>query len=347
MAMSDSLEFRLLKYIVAVAETSNFTRAAERLFLAQPSLSKQIRDLEEEIKFPIFDRSRDGVRITPAGEMVLAFAKETLRAREELVVMARSVHLREVPPLRLGFSAFVNSNLLQSFRDRYESMFPGCQMQLAGGDPTHVLQRIDHRSLDCAILPMPIANDIYHVQQISQSPLVVCLPSDDPLAYQTQLDIQDIALRINIFCDPELQPAAHSRLAEMFEEVGIPLRLACSASTPADIQWDGKGRIAVFFGRPGPRLSTPVSEIPLDAASSALTSCKRAISVSSAAMIASVFIGSPYLGEYQVTFYAAGRKLSCLSGVNYSFPSTTTRFPDSRLNLFLSFSRVALLLAGT
>ena len=52
--MSDSLEFRILKYIVAVAETSNFTRAAERLFLAQPSLSKQIRDLEEEIKFPIF-----------------------------------------------------------------------------------------------------------------------------------------------------------------------------------------------------------------------------------------------------------------------------------------------------
>jgi DNA-binding transcriptional LysR family regulator len=237
MAMSDSLEFRLLKYIVAVAETSNFTRAAERLFLAQPSLSKQIRDLEEEIKFPIFDRGRDGVRITPAGEMVLAFAKETLRAREELVEMARSVHLREVPPLRLGFSAFVNSNLLQSFRDRYESMFPGCQMQLAGGDPMHVLQRIDHRSLDCAILPMPIDNDIYHVQQISRSPLVVCLRGEDPLAYQTQLDIQDIALRIKIFCDPELQPAAHARLAEMFKEVGIPLHLACSASTPADIQW--------------------------------------------------------------------------------------------------------------
>jgi DNA-binding transcriptional LysR family regulator len=61
--MSDSLALRLLKYIVAVAETSNFTRAAERLFLAQPSLSKQIRDLEEEIKFPIFDRIRDGMRL--------------------------------------------------------------------------------------------------------------------------------------------------------------------------------------------------------------------------------------------------------------------------------------------
>jgi DNA-binding transcriptional LysR family regulator len=235
--MSDSLEFRLLKYIVAVAETSNFTRAAERLFLAQPSLSKQIRDLEEEIKFPIFDRSRDGVRITPAGEMVLAYARETLRAREELVTMARAVHLGNVPTLRLGFSSFVNSHLLQSFRERYESMFPGCQIQLAGGDPTHVLQRINQRSVDCAILPMPIDNDLYHVQQISQSPLVVCMRSDDPLISETQLDIQGIAHRIKIFRDPELQPAAHSRLVEMFEEVGIPMHLACSASTPADIQW--------------------------------------------------------------------------------------------------------------
>jgi DNA-binding transcriptional LysR family regulator len=235
--MSDSLEFRLLKYIVAVAETSNFTRAAERLFLAQPSLSKQIRDLEEEIKFAIFDRSRDGVRITPAGEMVLAYARETLRAREELVTMARAVHLGEVPPLRLGFSCFVNNNLLQSFRDRYESMFPGCEIQLAGGDPMHVLQRISQRSLDCAILPMPIDNDIYHVQQISQSPLVVCLRSDDPLTSVTQLDIQDIAQKIKIFRDPELQPGAHACLSEMFEEVGIPMHLACSANTPADIQW--------------------------------------------------------------------------------------------------------------
>jgi DNA-binding transcriptional LysR family regulator len=235
--MSDSLEFRLLKYIVAVAETSNFTRAAERLFLAQPSLSKQIRDLEEEIKFPIFDRSRDGVRITPAGEMVLAYARETLRAREELVTMARAVHLREVPPLRLGFSSFVNANLLQSFRDKYESMFPSCQIHLAGGDPTHILQRINQRNLDCAILPMPIDNDVYQCQQISQSPLVVCLRNDDPLASQMQLDIQDIVHRIKIFRDPELQPAAHARLAEMFKEVGIAMHLACSASTPADIQW--------------------------------------------------------------------------------------------------------------
>ena len=81
--MSDVVEFRHLKYIVAVAETANFTRAAERLFLAQPSLSKQVKDLEDEIGFPIFVRNRDGVRITPAGQMIISYAQEALSARTE------------------------------------------------------------------------------------------------------------------------------------------------------------------------------------------------------------------------------------------------------------------------
>jgi len=235
--MSDSLEFRLLKYIVAVAETSNFTRAAERLFLAQPSLSKQIRDLEEEIKFPIFDRSRDGVRITPAGEMVLAWAKETLRAREELVEMARAVHLGEVPPLRLGFSSFVNPTLIQLFHSKYESMFPRCLIHLAGGDPLIILERINQRALDCAILPMPMDSMVFYVQQISQSPLVVCLRCDDPLTSKTKLDIEDINDKIKVFRDAGVHPAAHARLIEMLEEAGINLHSEYSASTPADMQW--------------------------------------------------------------------------------------------------------------
>ena len=61
-AMSDLVEFRHLKYIVALAEAGNFTRAAEQLFLSQPSLSKQIKDIEDEMGFPIFVRTREGVR---------------------------------------------------------------------------------------------------------------------------------------------------------------------------------------------------------------------------------------------------------------------------------------------
>ena len=104
------------------------------------------------------------------------------------------------------------------------------------------LQRLDARTLDCAILPLPVDATLYNVQQIAQSPLVVCMRSDDVLADRAQLDIHEVAERITIFRDPELHPSAHTRLAEMFREVGIPIHLACAARTPSEIQWMVKER---------------------------------------------------------------------------------------------------------
>ena len=233
--MSNSVEFRHLEYLVAIDDGKNFTRAAERVYRSQPAVSQQIRTLEEDIGFPIFVRGgRDGVSPTPAGELVLSWARNVLAERREIFIMARAIHRGEVPALRMGFSSFVNPHLLQAFRTSYENLFPGCEIHLSGSDPSHTLQRLRHGTLDCAILPLP---DTWSVLQIAQSPLVVCMRTDDPLAGQSQVDIHEIASRIKIFRDPELHPDAHSRLVEMFAEVGIPLRVASSAATPTEIQW--------------------------------------------------------------------------------------------------------------
>jgi DNA-binding transcriptional LysR family regulator len=235
--MSDSLTFRLLRYISASAETLNFTRAAEQVFVAQSSLSYQIGKLESTIDVVIFDRVRNRLKLTAAGQIIVAYADSTLRDWEQAVAMARAVQRNEVPPLRLGFSSFVNARLLERFRDSYGGIFPGCDIQLLSGDPRLCLQRLDTELLDCAILPMPIDTSRYCVLHIAQSPLVVCMRSDDVLAERAQLSLHEVAQRITVFRDPDLHPAAHSRLAEMFTEVGIPMHLACSASTPYEIQW--------------------------------------------------------------------------------------------------------------
>lgn len=235
--MSDFITFRLLAYIKAVAETLNFSRAARQLFLSQPTLSHQIRELEDQLQFSMFERGRSGMNITDAGRLMASYAENALRERDEVVLMARAIYRRQVPPLRLGFSSFINAHLLQEFRQDYEEIFPGCEIQLSGADPLRILNRMTQGQLDCAILPMPIDEDLYNVQQISRSPLVVCMCGDDPLAAQRQLDIHEVASRITIFRDPELQPSAHSRLTEMFREVGIELTMSSSARTPADIQW--------------------------------------------------------------------------------------------------------------
>ena len=185
--MSDLVEFRHLKYIVALAEAGNFTRAAEQLFLSQPSLSKQIKDIEDEIGFPIFVRTREGVRVTPSGQMMVAYAQEMLAGRAEIITMALAVHRGDIPPLRLGFSSFIDPKLLQIFRDSYARMFPKCPIHLSGGITSSLLQRLEQGFLDGAILPMPIEGSQWVFQQISRDPLVVCMRTDDPLAREVAL----------------------------------------------------------------------------------------------------------------------------------------------------------------
>jgi len=235
--VSDLLEFRLLKYIAMIAETGNFTRAAEKLYLAQPSLSEQIINLEEGLGIEIFDRSGKRVEPTPAGLVLVNFAKEAVNARNEIVKAARAIHQGEVPPLRLGFSCFVPTSVLEGFQRLYESVFPACPVHLAGGDPAQIMDRLRRKTLDCALLPLPVAGDDFTVLQIDSAPLVVCMRTDDPLAQLTEIRLAEIADRLRVFRDPESHPSAHKRLLEMLAECGVRPQVSCAAATPADVQW--------------------------------------------------------------------------------------------------------------
>ncbi len=114
--MSDLLEFRLLKFIVAIAETANFTRASERVFLAQPTLSQQIIALEEGLGVQTFVRRREGTSLTPAGQILYAYAQEALDLRNEVVNVARAMNRGEVPVLRIGLSTFINPSAVETLR---------------------------------------------------------------------------------------------------------------------------------------------------------------------------------------------------------------------------------------
>lgn len=235
--MSDLVEFRHLKYIAAIAETANFTRAAERLFLAQPSLSKQIKDLEDGIGIQIFVRHHDGVRITAAGQMVVSYAIEAVKTRNEIILAARAVHSGEIPALRIGFSCFVQQGILRSLSDAYASLFPDCRIQFAGGDPAQILRRMEERSLDAAVLPLPVSGSDWAVERIASVPLVACMRADDPLAQHTEVQPLELGKKLKIFRSPEAHPEAHARLMQMLAEIGIEPEVSCLATTPGDIQW--------------------------------------------------------------------------------------------------------------
>ncbi len=234
--MSELVEFRHLKYIAAVAETGNFTRAAERLFLSQPSLSKQIKDIEAQLGIKIFNRTPDGVFPTPVGKMVVDYAIATLHGRSHVFKIAKEIFLGKIPPLRVGFSPFVNSRHLQAFRASYSKHFPECALQLSGGGTVHVLQRIERGDLDCALLILPVIGPNWSIRHIASSPLVACMRSDDQLAEKSLISLDELSKRLTIFRDPDGHPSAHSRLMQLFAEAGYSIHISCSAATPQDIQ---------------------------------------------------------------------------------------------------------------
>ncbi|ADW70203.1 LysR family transcriptional regulator [Granulicella tundricola] len=234
--MSESVELRHLKYIVAVAETGNFTRAAQRLYVSQPALSKQIKDIEEEIGFQIFLRTPDGVFPTPVGQMIVDYAVATLYGHNYVFRMAKEIYLGNVPNLRVGFSSFVNARHLHTFRTSYARHFPKCVLQLSGGDTVNILQRVERGDLDCAILNLPVVGSHWQVVPLASSPIVVCMRTDDPLTEKSIVTVSDLSERLTVFRDPEGHPSAHARLTQMLTEAGIALHISCSAATPHDIQ---------------------------------------------------------------------------------------------------------------
>ena len=90
--MSDLVEFRKLKHLIAIADAGNISIAAKRLYLSQPSLSIQIRDLEEVLQVPLLVRDHKGVRTTPAAEILIVGARELIKLRDDLIATARALH---------------------------------------------------------------------------------------------------------------------------------------------------------------------------------------------------------------------------------------------------------------
>jgi DNA-binding transcriptional LysR family regulator len=189
------MEIRRLRYFIAVAEESSFTRAAERLHIAQPPLSIQIKALEEEIGARLFERDRRRVFLTQAGRHLLERARGILASVESAKAEVRCAALGEVGVLRLGYaaSAMFTSSLTSAIK-QFQSRFPQVVLTLHEMTSLDQLNALHDRSLDAGILrktdegpPSGIAIEDWY-----SSPLVAAMASDHPLAGKRAVKIGDL-----------------------------------------------------------------------------------------------------------------------------------------------------------
>jgi DNA-binding transcriptional LysR family regulator len=124
------MELRHLRYFIAVAEELNFSRAAQRLHVSQPPLSRQIRDLESELNVKLFERNRQEVKLTSVGRALLARARELVRDAERLRTRAHDMEAETFEELQLGYAPSPTAAIISAILCRYHELAPGASVTL-------------------------------------------------------------------------------------------------------------------------------------------------------------------------------------------------------------------------
>jgi DNA-binding transcriptional LysR family regulator len=177
------VELRHLRYFVAVAEERHFGRAAERLHIAQPPLSQQIRRFEAELGEPLLYRTTRSVELAPAGEVLLERAREILAAVDSAVDDARRAARGEYGRLAIGFTGSSTYAMLPTIAAAMRTELPGVVLDLQGEllTPAQVARLIDG-TLDLGLLRPPVRERELSTEVLHSEPLLAVLPDSHPLA---------------------------------------------------------------------------------------------------------------------------------------------------------------------
>jgi DNA-binding transcriptional LysR family regulator len=145
------MDLRHLRYFLAVAEELHFGRAAERLHMAQPPLSQQIRRLEEEIGYPLFLRTSRSVKLTPAGKALMDRARRTLHKVDEDLDAVRSVARGEIGVLKVGFVGSAMLTSLPAILGKYRRLYSRVQLHLNEFHTSQLIEALRDGSIDVAL----------------------------------------------------------------------------------------------------------------------------------------------------------------------------------------------------
>jgi DNA-binding transcriptional LysR family regulator len=193
------VELRHLRYFAAVAEERHFGRAAETLGIAQPPLSKQLHDLERELGYPLFDRSRRPVELTVAGQVLLGHARSIFESLEIAVRETRRAgagHSGKVSigyPLSLAYSGL--SALLRAFRERS----PDVAIEVRELPPADQIDALKRGELDVGFVRTPLHEPQLASENVRNERLVLALPSDHRLAIRERVALSSVAREPFVF----------------------------------------------------------------------------------------------------------------------------------------------------
>lgn len=191
-----AINLRDLEYLVAVEEERHFHRAAERCFVSQPTLSGQIKKLEDRLGVVLIERSTRQVVMTDAGMAVVEQARRVLAGAREITEIAHSFHDPMAGELQLGLIPTVAPYLLPLIMPAMKKAFPRLKLWLHEQQTAILLERLRSAELDFVVLALPVAaTEDFVAIDLFREPFWLALPKEDPLSKRDKASLSDLNAR--------------------------------------------------------------------------------------------------------------------------------------------------------
>jgi DNA-binding transcriptional LysR family regulator len=224
------MELRHLRYFVAVAEELSFTRAAEKLHLAQPSLTRQIHNLEEELSVRLLDRTKNQVSLTKEGKSFLVDARRLVALSLESVESVQRFSRGEATQLNVGYLFKFNFDLFPATLTTFYQLFPETAVNLFDMSPAEQLRALEARKIDLGFVGLrPPASradaDALAWECVARHDVVVVLPAHHPLAKKTKIRWPDLKSIFFVAMSEETHPGSRDWLTGLCQEVGFTPRI--------------------------------------------------------------------------------------------------------------------------
>lgn len=186
------MNLRDLRYLVAVADHRHFGRAAEASFVAQPTLSTQIKKLEEELGVQLIERTHKGVLMTRVGEQIVERARLALRAADAVRDLARLAKDPESGACKLGLFPTLGPYLLPHAVPALRERFPKLELLLIEEKTEELLSQLDQGRIDVAVLALPVPEEVFDVVPLFEEPFVLAVPEGRAEEFHGPIDLGEL-----------------------------------------------------------------------------------------------------------------------------------------------------------
>jgi DNA-binding transcriptional LysR family regulator len=221
------MELRHFRYFVAVAEEENVSRAALKLHVSQPGLSRQIHDLEDEIGFQLFERGAKSLKLTAAGKTFLTEARAVLQRAEDAVKKARAAIGGTQGEIHVGYAPSLTVQILPRALRAFQEQFPGVRVALHDLSSEAMLAQLGKKKLSLALTARPPEKVLrrFSFVELARYAICVAVSPRHPLARSRALTLAQVAREPLIGLTRKDYPEAYSELGKLFAAAGSKPRL--------------------------------------------------------------------------------------------------------------------------